>query len=77
MANVKHGNLTPPRQWWKHMDFFKRVFWKRERQAHQSAAEAQASEAMHSRTIDRSARLDEFGDTVWPDSTWPNPPLKG
>ena len=39
MANVKRGNLTPPKQWWKHMDWMKRVFWKRERRAHKKAIE--------------------------------------
>ena len=34
MANVKKGNLTGPHQWWKHLDWWKRVFWKGERQAH-------------------------------------------
>lgn len=33
MANVKQGNLTRPPQWWKHLDWCKKVFWKAERQA--------------------------------------------
>lgn len=33
MANVKQGNLTKPPQWWKHLDWAKRIFWKRERKA--------------------------------------------
>lgn len=41
MANVKKGNLVPPPQWRKHLKKhmhngavgWKRVFWKRERQA--------------------------------------------
>ena len=33
MANVKKGNLTPAPQWWKHLQDWKRVFWKTERQA--------------------------------------------
>lgn len=33
MANVKKGNLTPSPQWWKHLKEYKRVFWKKERQA--------------------------------------------
>ena len=36
MANVRKGNLTAPREWWKHLDWMKRVFWKRERQAHKA-----------------------------------------
>lgn len=34
MANVKQGNLTRPPEWWKHLRWVKRIFWKRERQAH-------------------------------------------
>lgn len=35
VANVKHGNITPPPQWWKHLRDWKRIFWKRERMAQQ------------------------------------------
>ena len=35
MANVKQGNLTKLPQWWKHLDLAMRIFWKRERKAHQ------------------------------------------
>lgn len=34
MANVKKGVLTAAPQWWKHLRWAKRVFWKSERQAH-------------------------------------------
>ena len=34
MANVKQGTRTRAPQWWKHLKFFKKVFWKAERQAH-------------------------------------------
>ena len=37
MANVKHGNITAPKQRWKHLKWWARVFWKRERQAHKKA----------------------------------------
>lgn len=33
MANVKKGNLTSPRQFWKHLKEWKHIFWKSERQA--------------------------------------------
>ncbi len=33
MANVKKGQITAPPQWWKHLRWAKRVFWKRERKA--------------------------------------------
>jgi hypothetical protein len=37
MASVKRGTLAAPPQWWKHLRDWKRVFWKRERQAAQRA----------------------------------------
>ena len=40
MASVKHGTLASPRTWHRHMDWMKRLFWKRERRA-QSAAIAE------------------------------------
>jgi hypothetical protein len=33
MANVKKGQLANPPEWWKHLRWVKRVFWKRERKA--------------------------------------------
>jgi hypothetical protein len=33
MANVRKGQLTPSPEWWKHLRWMKRAFWKRERQA--------------------------------------------
>ena len=33
MATKKKGILTPSPQWWRHLRDWKRVFWKRERQA--------------------------------------------
>lgn len=33
MATVKKGLLTPPGEWWKHLRWKKRLFWKAERQA--------------------------------------------
>ena len=35
MANVKKGNLTSPPEWWKHLRWVKRIFWKKERKAQQ------------------------------------------
>jgi hypothetical protein len=35
MANVKKGQLTKAPEWWKHLRWVKRVFWKRERKAAQ------------------------------------------
>ena len=33
MATVKKGMLTATGEWWKHLRWTKRVFWKAERQA--------------------------------------------
>jgi hypothetical protein len=33
MATVKKGVLTRAREWWKHLRWTKRPFWKRERMA--------------------------------------------
>jgi hypothetical protein len=33
MANKKQGNLTRAPQWWKHLRDWKKIFWKKERQA--------------------------------------------
>lgn len=37
MANVKKGNLTACPERWKHLDWWKRRFWKRERRAQKAA----------------------------------------
>jgi hypothetical protein len=36
MATVKKGTLTRAREWWKHLKWMKRDFWKRERKASKS-----------------------------------------
>lgn len=43
MANVKKGNLTPPPEWWKHLKWAKRVFWKAERLAHKAEIRRQTT----------------------------------
>lgn len=68
MANVKKGNLTAAGERWKHLDFWKRVFWKQERQAQERAIVADATDTWQRRGIDRWPTVDEFGDTVWPNS---------
>lgn len=39
MANVKKNNLTRPPQWWKHLRWTKRYFWKAERKAYKKEIE--------------------------------------
>ena len=34
MAHKQQGNLSRSPQWWKHLKEWKRVFWKKERQAY-------------------------------------------
>lgn len=33
MASVKKGQITAPPEWWKHLRWAKRQFWKKERKA--------------------------------------------
>lgn len=33
MATVKKGILVPSPEWWKHLKWVKRLFWKRHRKA--------------------------------------------
>jgi hypothetical protein len=44
VANVKKGQLTAPPEWWKHLRWAKRVFWKRERRAARETARRDAVE---------------------------------
>jgi hypothetical protein len=37
MATVKKGMMTPPNEWWKHLRWAKRAFWKGERKAVKTA----------------------------------------
>ncbi len=37
MANIKKGQLTAPPEWWRHLCWVKRTFWKRERRAAKQA----------------------------------------
>jgi hypothetical protein len=43
MANVKKGQLTASPEWWKHLRWTKRIFWKSERQAGKKEAERQSA----------------------------------
>lgn len=45
MANVKNGQLTAPPEWWKHLRWTKRVFWKAERQAGKEEAARQTKDS--------------------------------
>jgi hypothetical protein len=45
MATVKKGILTPAGEWWKHLRWNKRTFWKGERQAAIRAAKREAGDA--------------------------------
>jgi len=43
MANVKKGQLTTAHEWWKHLRWTKRPFWKSERQAGKKESERQGA----------------------------------
>jgi hypothetical protein len=43
MATVKIGLLTPAAEWWKHLRWSKRGFWKAERQAAKADAARRAN----------------------------------
>jgi hypothetical protein len=43
MANIKKGLLTAPREYWKHLRWTKRPFWKAERKAAKTAAPGEAA----------------------------------
>jgi len=42
MAGVKKGNLTAPGEWWRHLRWTKRAFWKGERKAGKRDADDRA-----------------------------------
>ena len=42
MATIKKGHLTPAGEWWKHLRWTKRAFWKGERQAAKHDVKEQA-----------------------------------
>lgn len=42
MASVKKGTLTAPVEYWKHLRFLKKGFWKAERAAYKSVIRKEA-----------------------------------
>ena len=45
MATVKKGHLTAAQEWWKHLKWTKRSFWKRERATARKSALKEQREA--------------------------------
>ncbi len=45
MATVKKGHLAAAGEWWKHLRWTKRAFWKKERQAGKVAAKDETKDA--------------------------------
>lgn len=45
MATVKKGVLIASGEWWKHLRYTKREFWKGERQAGKTVAQREAEQA--------------------------------
>lgn len=46
MATVKKGVLIASGEWWQHLRYTKRAFWKGERQAGKSVAEREAQQTV-------------------------------
>lgn len=42
MAHVRKGHTVSAPQWWKHLRDWKRLFWKRQRRAHERDARKEA-----------------------------------
>ena len=42
MAHVRKGQLTPPKEWAKHLRFWKKFYWRAERREAQRQARAEA-----------------------------------
>ena len=45
MATAKKGQLVAATEWWKHLRWTKRAFWKRQRQADKREGQAQRDDA--------------------------------
>ena len=45
MATAKKGQLVAVPEWWKHLRWTKRAFWKRQRQAEKREGQAQREDA--------------------------------
>jgi len=45
MATAKKGQLVAAPEWWKHLRWTKRAFWKRQRQAEKREGQAQREDA--------------------------------
>jgi hypothetical protein len=45
MATAKKGQLAASPEWWKHLRWTKRAFWKRQRQADKREGQAQREDA--------------------------------
>jgi hypothetical protein len=59
MATVKKGMLTATGEWWNHLRWNKRVFWKSERQAAKQFVRLEAAaDASHDRT-DRNPKVSD------------------
>jgi hypothetical protein len=54
MATVKKGMLTTTGEWWKHLRWTKRVFWKGERQAARQFVRREAATDTASNRPDKS-----------------------
>lgn len=60
MATVKKGMLTSAGEWWKHLRWTKRVFWKGERKAAERDVQNQVVDEVNGHYID--AEINEITD---------------
>jgi len=58
MASVKKGILTPAGEWWKHLRWTKRAFWKGERQAGKPRSQEGSRERLN------TAQRSRFATTI-------------
>jgi hypothetical protein len=59
MATVKKGMLTATGEWWKHLRWTKRVFWKAERQAARKLTRQEASSDANNDRAEKSSRVSD------------------
>jgi hypothetical protein len=57
MATVKKGQLARATEWWRHLRWTKRAFWKRERQAGRRMAERESVEDLSGHRADFKSYL--------------------
>lgn len=52
MSHIHKGQLTASSEWWKHLDYMKNPFWKRERKTERVVIEAELIEYDLTKEVD-------------------------